>query len=96
MKNVYRIVPNIKHCGCMVDLLGRAGLLNEAFEFIEKMEIAPNAIVWRNLLGACGVYGNLELGRRANKRLLEMRRDESGISCYYLTYMLREVRGEGM
>ncbi|TQD70477.1 hypothetical protein C1H46_043983 [Malus baccata] len=78
MRNVYRIEPNIKHYGCMVDLLGRAGILNEAFEFIEKMEIAPNAIVWRTLLGACRVHGNVELGRRANERLLEMRRDESG------------------
>ncbi|CAN6574763.1 unnamed protein product [Malus baccata var. baccata] len=78
MRNVYRIEPNIKHYGCMVDLLGRAGILNEAFEFIEKMEIAPNAIVWRTLLGACRVLGNVELGRRANERLLEMRRDESG------------------
>ncbi|KAB2613787.1 pentatricopeptide repeat-containing protein [Pyrus ussuriensis x Pyrus communis] len=78
MRIVYRIEPNIKHYGCMVDLLGRAGILNEAFEFIEKMEIAPNAIVWRTLLGACRVHGNVELGRRANERLLEMRRDESG------------------
>ncbi|BBH00297.1 Tetratricopeptide repeat-like superfamily protein [Prunus dulcis] len=42
------------------------------------MEIEPNAIVWRTLLGACRVHGNVELGRRANERLLEMRRDESG------------------
>ncbi|CAN6708605.1 unnamed protein product [Malus baccata var. baccata] len=33
MKNVYRIVPNIKHCRCMVDLLGRAGLLNDGREW---------------------------------------------------------------
>ncbi|XP_007215675.1 pentatricopeptide repeat-containing protein At5g15300 [Prunus persica] len=78
MKHKYKIEPNIKHYGCMVDMLGRAGLLDEAFEFIEKMEIEPNAIVWRTLLGACRVHGNVELGRRANERLLEMRRDESG------------------
>ncbi|KAL6135608.1 hypothetical protein ACLB2K_067835 [Fragaria x ananassa] len=78
MRNKYKIEPNIKHYGCMVDLLGRAGLLDEAFDCIENMEMQPNAIVWRTLLGACKVHGNVELGRRANERLLEIRGDESG------------------
>ncbi|XP_057486802.1 pentatricopeptide repeat-containing protein At5g15300-like [Actinidia eriantha] len=78
MRDEYNIEPNIRHCGCMVDMLGRAGKLNEAFEFIDTMEIQPNAIVWRTLLGACRVHGNIELGRRANERLLKMRRDQSG------------------
>lgn len=78
MKDEYNIEPNIRHYGCMVDLLGRAGLLNEAFEFIDNMDIEPNAIIWRTLLGACRVHGNVELGRLANERLLNMRKDESG------------------
>ncbi|KAF8399504.1 hypothetical protein HHK36_015371 [Tetracentron sinense] len=78
MRIEYNIEPNIKHYGCMVDVLGRAGLLNEAFEFIDSMVIEPNAIVWRTLLGACRVHGNAELGKRANERLLAMRRDQSG------------------
>ncbi|KAJ4960807.1 hypothetical protein NE237_020717 [Protea cynaroides] len=78
LRNEYGIEPNIKHYGCMVDLLGRAGLLNEAFRFIEAMEIEPNAIVWRTLLGACRTHGNVELGKQANERLLSMRRDQSG------------------
>ncbi|CAL5367773.1 unnamed protein product [Camellia sinensis] len=78
MRDEYNIEPNIKHYGCMVDMLGRAGQLKEAFEFIDTMEIEPNAIVWRTLLGACRVHGNVELGRRANERLLKMRQDQSG------------------
>lgn len=78
MKNQYNIEPNIRHYGCMVDLLGRAGLLNEAFEFVDKMEIGPNAIIWRTLLGSCRVHNNVELGRRANEELLKLRRGESG------------------
>ncbi|KAJ4835396.1 Pentatricopeptide repeat-containing protein [Turnera subulata] len=74
----YNIKPNIRHYGCMVDLLGRAGLLVEAFEFMDKMKIEPNAIIWRTLLGACRVHGNIELGKRANERLLQLRRDQSG------------------
>ncbi|KAJ8750064.1 hypothetical protein K2173_013979 [Erythroxylum novogranatense] len=78
MREQYGIEPNVTHCGCMVDLLGRAGLLDEAFEFIDKMKVEPNAIIWRTLLGACKIHGNVELGKRANERLLQMRWDESG------------------
>lgn len=78
MKHVYNIQPNLKHYGCMVDLFGRAGLLNEAFEFIDTMEFEPNAIIWRTILGACRIHCNVELGRRANEQLLKLRRDESG------------------
>lgn len=78
MRGAYGITPNIRHYGCMVDMLARAGLLHEAFEFVEGMEVQPNGIIWRTLLGACRVHGNVELGERANQRLLRMRRDESG------------------
>ncbi|KAL5807806.1 hypothetical protein ACOSQ3_028497 [Xanthoceras sorbifolium] len=92
MKDRYKIEPNIRHYGCMVDLLGRAGLLNETFEFIDRMEIEPNAIIWRTLLGACRIHGNVELGRRANERLLKMRKDESG--DYVLLSNIYASRGE--
>lgn len=78
MTNEYGLQPNIKHYGCMVDILGRAGLLDEAFRFVETMEIEPNAIIWRTLLGACRVHGNVELGEQANKHLLRIRPDQSG------------------
>lgn len=78
MEEEYGIEPNIRHYGCMVDMLGRAGLLTDAFHFVEKMKIEPNAIIWRTLLGACRVHGNVELGRKANEESLRMRRDQSG------------------
>lgn len=78
MRDEYNIEPNIRHYGCMVDLLGRAGLLKEAFKFVDKMKIKPNAIIWRTLLGSCRVHNNVELGRRANEQLLKLRWGESG------------------
>ncbi|CAM8883922.1 unnamed protein product [Rhodiola kirilowii] len=78
MQNKYKVDPNIKHFGCMVDMYGRAGLLNEALQLIETMHIKPNDIIWRTLLGACKVYGNVELGKHANKQLLGLRQDHSG------------------
>lgn len=65
----YGIEPGVEHYGCMVDLLGRAGLLNEAYEFIERMPIRPNSIIWRTLLGACANYGNVELAEHVKRRI---------------------------
>ncbi|XXG79475.1 hypothetical protein AAC387_Pa09g0531 [Persea americana] len=65
----YGIEPRLEHYGCVVDLLGRAGLLNEAYEFTERMPIRPNSIIWRTLLGACANYGNVELAERVRSRI---------------------------
>lgn len=78
MKNEYRIEPNIKHYGCVVDMLGRAGLLKEAFKLVDSMEIEPSSIIWRALLGACRLHGNIELGEQAKEQILKMKQDASG------------------
>ncbi|XP_073227034.1 pentatricopeptide repeat-containing protein At1g59720, chloroplastic/mitochondrial-like, partial [Cicer arietinum] len=73
----YNIKPTIKHYGCMVDLLGRAGLVVEAYRLIKHMSIECNAIIWRTLLAACRSYGNVELGEKVRKHLLELEPDHS-------------------
>lgn len=65
------IEPNSEHYACMVDLLGRAGLLHEAEDFIKRMPVEPSALVWRNLLGACRIHGNVEMGKYTAARILE-------------------------
>ncbi|XP_059070131.1 pentatricopeptide repeat-containing protein At3g24000, mitochondrial isoform X2 [Cryptomeria japonica] len=72
MTRDHGIAPKAEHYGCMVDLLGRAGRLDEAFNFINQMPIEPNASVWGSLLGACRVHGNIELGEKAVEHLLEL------------------------
>lgn len=72
MKKKYGIKPRITHYGCMVDLLCRAGLLQEAHEFITNMPIKPNAVVWRTLLAACSLRGHIELGVIVRSKLVEM------------------------
>ncbi|KAL6985676.1 hypothetical protein U1Q18_052631 [Sarracenia purpurea var. burkii] len=69
MKLDHGIVPTVQHYGCMVDLMGRAGKLNEAYEFIKNMPIDPNEVLWRTLLSACKVHQNVEMGEVAAKRL---------------------------
>ncbi|KAL6009087.1 hypothetical protein ACLOJK_022314 [Asimina triloba] len=78
MRKDYGIMPTIKHYGCMVDLLGRAGHVDEAYKLIRSMPMECNAIVLRALLGACRVHGNLELGERVRRRILELEPDHSG------------------
>ncbi|KAI3942562.1 hypothetical protein MKW92_051235 [Papaver armeniacum] len=72
MQNVHKIVPTLSHYACMIDLLGRAGLLEEALKFIEKMPIEPDFIAWGSLLSACRVNKNAELAEIAASRLLEI------------------------
>lgn len=78
MEPVYGAVPGVKHYTCMVDMLGRAGLLNEAVEFIEKMPIVPGASVWGALLGACKIHENVELAEYACSHLLELEPENHG------------------
>ncbi|XP_020591941.1 pentatricopeptide repeat-containing protein At1g08070, chloroplastic-like [Phalaenopsis equestris] len=72
MYEVYGILPQIEHYGCMVDLLGRAGLLQEAMNFIETMTIKPNCVVWGSLLRACKIHKDTEASEWATRRLLEL------------------------
>ncbi|KAK7251533.1 hypothetical protein RIF29_34822 [Crotalaria pallida] len=69
MKNVYGITPQLQHYGCMVDLLGRAGLLDEARKMVEEMPMKPNSIVWGCLMGACEKHGNVDMAEWVAKHL---------------------------
>ncbi|KAL5227868.1 hypothetical protein ABZP36_016133 [Zizania latifolia] len=66
-----------QHYACMVDLLGRAGYLNEAEFLINGMPTKPGASVYRALLGACQIHGNLEIAIRVSKRLIELNPHDS-------------------
>ncbi|KAF3787079.1 Pentatricopeptide repeat-containing protein [Nymphaea thermarum] len=66
------IAPVMEHHVCMVDLLGRAGRLYDAERFISEMLVPPDIQIWRSLLASCRIHGNLEIGTRAAKRLLEL------------------------
>lgn len=77
MTQDHGISPSIDHFACFVDLLGRAGCLNEAEHFIKKLPIQPDAAVWRTLLGACRNHGNLELAELASSRLLKLEPNDS-------------------
>ncbi|GLT58469.1 hypothetical protein SLA2020_313590 [Shorea laevis] len=72
MKAEHGIEPTVQHYGCMVDLMGRAGMLNEALEFIKSMPLKPNDVIWRSLLNACRLHSNMEIGEIAAKHLFQL------------------------
>ncbi|KAF8389553.1 hypothetical protein HHK36_024069 [Tetracentron sinense] len=78
MTKVYQIKPQLEHYGCMVDLLGRAGLIKEALDFVEQMPIEPHPGLWGALVGACRIHGDVELGEELGKRLIELEPHHSG------------------
>lgn len=78
MKIEYGLEPQIEHHGCMVDLLGRVGHLEEAFRYIQNMELSPDHIIWGSLLNACKVHQNNELGEQVAKILLDSGHADTG------------------
>lgn len=65
----YSIQPQLEHYGAMVDLLGRAGHLDEAYSIIKEMPMEPDIVIWRALLSACRTQRNSDLGEVAIKKI---------------------------
>lgn len=72
MSEDHGVTPLVEHYGCMVDLLGRAGRLEEAEDVIKQMPLKPDVVVWETLLGACRMYGDVNRGKRAAEHILKL------------------------
>ena len=77
MKAAYGLEPKLEHYACMVDLLGRAGRLREALDFVNCMPCEPDYLVWESLLASCKLHGDIELGQLAVKKIFEMRAEDA-------------------
>ncbi|KAF9596624.1 hypothetical protein IFM89_012747 [Coptis chinensis] len=78
MGSGFGVTPTIQHYGCIVDLLGRAGRLQEAYNFVIEMPLQPDKILWRSLLAACKIHGNSTMGEKVGRHLLQLQ-GESGM-----------------
>ncbi|KAJ0744439.1 putative tetratricopeptide-like helical domain superfamily [Helianthus annuus] len=74
----FSIVPKMEHYGCVVDLLGRAGFLAEAEEFMRRMPFEPDVSVLGALLGACKLHGAVDMGSEVAKRLYRLEPQQCG------------------
>ncbi|XP_055826195.1 pentatricopeptide repeat-containing protein At2g22410, mitochondrial-like [Solanum dulcamara] len=79
LKNDICCATKIEHYGCMVDLLGRAGHLDEAVRLINQMPMKPDAVIWRSLLSASVMNRNLELAEMAAGKALELEPHDDGV-----------------
>lgn len=79
MNQNYGITPNSRHYTCMVDLLGRAGRLDEAQNLMRNMPFEPDAATWGALLGASRIHGNMDLAEKAAKIMFEMEPENAGM-----------------
>jgi pentatricopeptide repeat protein len=81
MTQEFGIAARMEHYASMIDLFGRAGCLEEAFQVIKSMPFTPDAGIWGTLLGACRVHDNVELAELASSRLFHLDPQNSG---YYV------------
>lgn len=82
METQYSVAPNMKHYACVVDLLGRAGKLENAYEFIKSLPMTPDPAIWGALLNACRIHRRVDLGELAAKHIFGM--DNRSVGYYIL------------
>ncbi|KAK4367259.1 hypothetical protein RND71_015139 [Anisodus tanguticus] len=79
MVDEFGIQPDIKHYGCLIDMLGREGRLEEAEKIaLEIPNTMSNVVIWRTLLGACSFHDNADMGERVMKKTMEMEKKYGG------------------
>ncbi|XP_042494586.1 pentatricopeptide repeat-containing protein At1g08070, chloroplastic-like [Macadamia integrifolia] len=78
MRGVYGVNPRIEHYGCMVDLLGRAGFLEEALKLVRTMPMVPNSVVWGSLVRACRIHKDTKISEQVTQHLLELDPNDGG------------------
>ncbi|CAL2250923.1 unnamed protein product [Prunus armeniaca] len=81
MNHKFGVEPGIEHYGCMVDLLGRSGDLNKAYDLIKGMRVRPDCVVWGSFLGACRIHKNVMFAEISARKLFELDPNNCG---YYI------------
>ncbi|KAK9277750.1 hypothetical protein L1049_007297 [Liquidambar formosana] len=77
MIRVFKIKPELEHYGCLVDLLARAGLINEALDLVSNMPMKPDVVIWRSLLDACcKKNASVELSEEVARQILDSEGDD--------------------
>ncbi|KAL5221767.1 hypothetical protein ABZP36_026480 [Zizania latifolia] len=92
MTKEYGLSPTIRHCTCVVDLLGRAGRLADAEAFINNSYFHADPVVWRSLLASCRIHGDLERGQLIADRIMEL--DPTSSASYVILYNMYLDAGE--
>ncbi|XP_062078047.1 putative pentatricopeptide repeat-containing protein At3g25060, mitochondrial [Humulus lupulus] len=92
MQNDFKIQPGEKHYLCMVDLLARAGQVEEAYQLISSMDTEPGLPIWVALLAGCYNHGKLSVGEIAAKNILELNPDDLGVYALISNFYAKEKK----
>ncbi|XP_015691437.1 pentatricopeptide repeat-containing protein At5g61800 [Oryza brachyantha] len=79
MEGKHGVHRELKHYGCMADLLGRAGFIEEAMEMVKKMPMEGDSYVWGGILAGCRMHGNVDYAEVAAQHLLELNPEDGGV-----------------
>ncbi|EOX91375.1 hypothetical protein QUC31_003086 [Theobroma cacao] len=82
MTRGFHLSPSMEHFACVVDMLSRAGRLEDAINFIEKMPLKPDKCIWGALLAACRAYHNIDVAKVAAEHLICLEPEQAG---HYIT-----------
>ncbi|KAK8947249.1 Pentatricopeptide repeat-containing protein [Platanthera zijinensis] len=78
MVKVHGITPKLEHYGCVVDVLCRAGHLEEALVFVENMPVDPSAAIWGSLFGACMIRKDFVMGEKIGEHMIGVEPENGG------------------
>ncbi|ONK64167.1 uncharacterized protein A4U43_C07F22790 [Asparagus officinalis] len=79
MSEIHKLKPKVEHYGCMVDLFGRAGQLKEAKKLVKEMSRNPDCVIWRSLLSASLVHGDIKLAETAGREIIKQDPNDDGV-----------------
>ncbi|XP_059294782.1 pentatricopeptide repeat-containing protein At3g62890 [Lycium ferocissimum] len=82
MSKEFGISPSVQHYGCMIDLYGRAGLIDEAWNLLNTMPMEPDVLIWGALLSGARICGDIETCEIALNKIIE--RDPTNSAAYVL------------
>lgn len=74
----YGVRPRKEHHAVMVDMMGRAGRLDEAYEFVRNSPSQDHSAVWGALIGACRIHGDAAMVEVAARKFFELKPENVG------------------
>ncbi|CAI0432527.1 unnamed protein product [Linum tenue] len=84
MEVQFGLRPGLRHYGCIVHLLGKAGYVRDAYEFVKRMPVEPDLVLWRSLLSSCKVHGDVDLGEEVGKIVVHLHPEMMELSEDYV------------
>ncbi|GFS43083.1 tetratricopeptide repeat (TPR)-like superfamily protein [Actinidia rufa] len=92
MVRIHKIQPKIEHFGCLIDLLSRAGLVDQAEEFVKIMPPGERLVAYKTLLSACMNYSKIGLGLKVADKLYRLGSEDHAV--YILLSNFYALAGE--